>query len=260
MGRSQSMTNMIKRTDSRSNLQKAEKSRVSSGGSFAAFNNKSKTASSPKRDLQRKQSQEALPDVDEKTEPAVVYHSADECGKKMKNYLKEYFVGGDIDDIVLSIHELIGIGSGGSTARGSKVIESSVLMLLEMKAENVDKFLTVMTRCITENKIDSSSIISGLNDPLEFLSDIAIDAPLATSHLVTIVSKFIELGIIKFDFLLGAPQYFRTDGGAAQFGCKVLQKIGGDSVSSQENIDTIEKLMTADDKESFPAGAKDMLC
>lgn len=260
MGRSQSMTNIVKRNDSRSNLQKAEKSKVSSGGSFAAFNSKSKATSSPKRDFQRKQSQEALPNVDEKTAHKEVHLPSDECGKKMKNYLKEYFVGGDTDDIVLSIHELIGAGSEGSTDRGSKVIESSVLMLLEMKAENVDMFLTVITRCITEKKIDSRSIISGLNDPLEFLSDIAIDAPLATAHLVTIVSKFIELGTIKFDFLLDAPQHFRLDSGAARFGCKVLHKIGGDSISSQENIDTIEKLMTAAEKEMFPAGAKDMLC
>ena len=250
----------FKRTDSRSNLKKPDKSsRASSGGSFAAFN-KVKSTSSPKRDFQKKQSKETLPDVDEKTSSKVVYLSPDECGKKMKNYLKEYFVGGDTDDIVLSIHELIGVGSEGSIDRGTKVIESSVLMLLEMKAENVEKFLTVITRCITENKIESKSIISGLNDPLEFLSDIAIDAPLATSHLVTIVSKIIESGTIKFDFLLDAPQYFLTDGGAAMFGCKVLKKMGGDSVSSESNIDIIEKLMTAADKEQFPSGAKDMLC
>lgn len=259
-GRSQSMGNFV-RTDSKNSLKKHDKSRaVSSSGSFGAFND---VSSSPRKDSQRGKSSKSkeLPNVDENTSSVTQYESPEECGKKFKNYLKEYFVGGDTEDIVLSVHELIGAGSEGSEGsvdRGSKVIESGVLMVLEMKVENVDKFLTVTSRCIEEKKIEPKSIISGLHDPFEFLADIAIDAPLATSHLVSIVSKFIESGAISFDYLLNTPEYFRTDGGAAQFGCKVLKMIGGDT-SSQANIDVIEKLMTDSDKESFPSGAKEML-
>jgi len=139
-------------------------------------------------------------------------------------------------------------------------VNNGVLMVLEMKADNVDKFISVITRCFAEEKIEAQAIVNGLNDPLEFLSDIAIDAPLATSHMVSIVSKMIEVGAVKFDFLLDSPEYFRTDCGAAQFGCKVLKKLGGDAVESKANLDIIEKLMTDGDKELYPSGAKDMLC
>ncbi len=258
-GRSHSMGNFV-RTDSKNSLKKPDKSRdVSSGGSFGAFN---EVSSSPRKDSQRGKSGKSkeLPNVDENTSSVTQkeYKSPEECGKKIKNYLKEYFVGGDTEDIVLSVHELIGAGSEGSVDRGSKIIECGVLMVLEMKVENVEKFLTVTSRCIEEKKIEPQSIIFGLNDPFELLGDIAIDAPLATSHLVSIVSKFIESGAITFDFLLNTPEYFRTDGGAAQFGSKVLKMIGGD-VSSQANIDVIEKLMTDSDKDLFPSGAKEML-
>ena len=159
----------------------------------------------------------------------------------------------------MSLHELIGAGAEGSIARGTKVIEGGVMLVLEMKAEHVDKFLTVITRCISEKKIEHPSVVDGLNDPLEYLGDIAIDAPLATSHMVAIVSKMIESGAATLDFLLNAPSYFLSDGGAAQFGCKVIKKIGGDAASSQANLDVIEKLMTDMDKTSFPSGAKEML-
>lgn len=262
-GRSLSMGNFA-RNDSKTNLRKSEKSTtsnksVSSGGSFAAFNNiASSSSSSPSK---REKLKTSLPNVDEKksSSGAVTYQSPEECGKKMKNCLKEYFVGGDSDDIVLSINEMIGIGADGSVERGSKIVEGGILMVLEMKAENVDKFVTIVTRCITEKKIPHESIVSGLNDPLEFLGDISIDAPLATSHLVTIVSAFIESGAVSFDFLLNTPEYFRSDGGAAQFGCKVLKQMGGDAMTSESNLDIITQLMTDSDKESFPNGAKAML-
>jgi len=257
-GRSQSLGNFT-RTDSKTNLKKAEKTRVASGGSFAAFND---VGSGSKKDSQKTKSKDVLPDVDEKKASSVakVYKSPEECGKKTKNYLKEYFVGGDTDDVVLSLHELIGAGSDGSIDRGATVVNNGVLMVLEMKADNVDKFISVITRCFAEEKIEAQAIVNGLNDPLEFLSDIAIDAPLATSHMVSIVSKMIEVGAVKFDFLLDSPEYFRTDCGAAQFGCKVLKKLGGDAVESKANLDIIEKLMTDGDKELYPSGAKDMLC
>lgn len=262
--RSQSLGNFT-RNDSRSNLrssvQKPEKANrsVSTGGSFSAFNEiapSDKKASSKGKEKPRK-GEAAGPTASSK--PKVEYKSPEECGKSTKNYLKEYFVGGDTDDIVLSIDELIGAGNEGSVTRGAKVIESGVLMVMEMKVEHVDKLLLVMTRCISEKKIESESIVTGLNDPLEFLSDIAIDAPLATPHLVSIVSKLIEIGSLKIEFLLEAPEYFRSDGNAAQFAGKVLKKLGDEAMKSETNLEVVDKLMTDMDKESFPGGAQEIL-
>jgi len=261
INRSQSLGN-FKRQESKTNLrasvQKPDKASrsVSTGGSFAAFNDLSSGEKKPSPKEKERPKKEIAPSP---IESKVEYKSPEECGKKTQNFFKEYFVGGDTDDIVLSLHELIGAGNEGSIERGAKVIESGVLMVLEMKAENVEKFMLVLTRCIDEKKIEPESIVTGLNDPLEFLSDIAIDAPLATPHLVTILSTLVQGGSLKLDFLLDAPEYFRTDGNAAQLACKVLNKIGGDSATSQENLDVIEKLMTDSDRESFTGGAKEML-
>ncbi|KAL7503106.1 hypothetical protein ACHAXN_000944 [Cyclotella atomus] len=181
-------------------------------------------------------------------------HSSPEvCGEKAKCIVKEYFVGGDMDDAVLSIHELVGVGESGSVERGAKVIESAILVVLEMKQEEADKLLTVLLRCAKEKKLESSSFVRGLNDPLEFLSDIAVDAPLATAILIRIIAELVKEGIVKFDFLLSSPEYFRTDQNAARFGVKVLKAIGGDATSNLEYVDVIGKLMTEEDKTAHPS-------
>ncbi len=249
--RSLSMGN-FPRNNSRSNLSKQSPKRStslrSSGGSFAALNENGPKANK-------------IVEEPSSTKPAVKkveYLEPSECSKKSKNYLKEFFVSGDADDAVLSIHELVGVGAEGSFDRGTKVVEGGTLMVLEMKPDDVDKFLLIMTRCYTEKKLEAASILMGLNDPLEFLSDIAIDAPLASTHMASIVAAFVKAGAIKFDFLLNAPEYFRTDGGAAGFGGKVLKKIGDESLQDESNITVIEKLMTDDDREQYPT-AKDLL-
>lgn len=200
--------------------------------------------------------------VDEKTtttttteKPKRSYLPPDQCGDKAKNYIKEFFVSAELEDTILSFDELIGAGEDGSIERGTKVVEAIVLMVLEMKAEHVQKFLAVASKCFAEKKLEAESIIKGLQDPLDLLSDIAIDAPLAPSHLSTIVAEVVKANIIQFDFLLDAPDYFKTDGKAAQFGCKVVKKIGGEALESKSNLDVIAKLMTDDDRSSYDSPA-----
>jgi len=187
--------------------------------------------------------------------PKVDYPTPDECGEKAKNVLKEFFVGGDVDDAVLSIHELVGTGDEGSVARGTKVVEAAVLLVLEMKAEDVEKFLKVYLRCAKEGKIEGESFVSGLNDPLEFLIDVAIDAPLAIPHLTSIVAELVKAEVMPFGFLLEAPDYFRTDSNAADFSAKVMKKMGGDATTKEEYIEVVEKLMTDEDKANHSSAA-----
>ena len=179
------------------------------------------------------------------------YLSPEICGEKAKSILKEYFVGGDTDDAVLSIHELVGAGDEGSLERGAKVVESAILYVLEMKHEEVDKFLSVYLQCAKENKLEPSAFLRGLNDPLEFLSDIAVDAPLATPLLIRIVAELVKEKIIQFDFLLNSPEYFRTDQNAAKFGARVAKAVGEETISSSEVNEVISKLMTEEEKTRY---------
>lgn len=170
---------------------------------------------------------------------------------KAKMVLKEFFVGGDEDDAVLSFQEII--GADLSLERGSMAFEGGVSLVLEMRQEEVQKFINVMSRCYKEKIISAESIQKGINDPLEFLQDVAIDAPLAVSHMATIVAAFIKEGAISFDFLLDSPEYFRKECNAARFGCKVLNAIGGNATSETSNQGVIEKLMTAEEKAQYPS-------
>jgi hypothetical protein len=172
----------------------------------------------------------------------------EECVGRTKSLLKEYFVGGDTADAVLSVHEMVRVGTEGSSERGAKVIEAGVLLVMEMKETDVNKFLTVMEACIKESRIDTQSIMMGLNDPIEFLSDIEIDAPLARSHLALIVAKFIKWNALSLDLLKLVPEYFRTDGKPANFAIKVLKHMGGEP--SEQDLEVVENLMTEEDKKT----------
>lgn len=177
--------------------------------------------------------------------------SPDKCSDKMKSTLKEYFVGGDTDDAILTVHEMVQTGSEGSIERGAKVVEGGVLLVLEMKKEHVEKCTTVLCRAFKEAKLSSESIKVGMNDPLEFLSDIEIDAPLAGNHLVYILAELSKIDAIELgDLLQGAPEYFRTDGKAATFYSKVL-KAKGTTEPSPADMKVIEELMTDDDRVNF---------
>lgn len=220
--------------------------RKSSSGKFAVLNESGPRRSNKKGSSDKAVEKAAAPAEEEK--PKINYSSPDECGDKAKKILKQYFVGGDTDDAVLSIHELVGAGDEGSLERGTKAVEQAVLMVLEMKQEDIEKFVGVYLRCAKENKIESDSFVLGLNDPLEFLNDVAIDAPLAIPHLAGIVAELVKADVIPFNFLLNAPEYFRTDQNAAAFGAKVMKKIGGDAIGSEDYIEVIEKLMTCEDK------------
>jgi MA3 domain len=194
------------------------------------------------------------------TPKIVEYPDPQECKDKAKTVFKEYFVGGDMNGAMLSIEELVGAArdheDNGCVDRGAAVIETGVLLVLEMKQQDVQKFLAVIKRCLQQKKIESASVTLGLNDPLEFLSDIEIDAPLARSLLTSIVAYWVRQEVLPFNFLLAAPECFLTDGKPAEFAAGVL-KVRGDKVTD-EDLAVVEKLMTDKDKEKY-SSAKEMV-
>lgn len=96
-------------------------------------------------------------DVMEPTKKA--YKDPAACGKSSVNILKEFCVGGDTDDAVLSIYELVGSESEeNSLERGIAVVESTCRDALENKVENVDKYIVILTRCVNENKLSTKMV------------------------------------------------------------------------------------------------------
>lgn len=191
------------------------------------------------------------------TPKIVEYPDPEQCKEKTKTILKEYFVGGDTDEAIRSLDELIGAGSSnddhGSVDRGAAVIESGVLLVMEMKQEEVQKFLAVIKRCLQQKKIEKESFPVGLRDPLEFLSDIEIDAPMARTLLTSIVAYWVRQDTLPFVFLLDAPEYFKTDCKPAEFAASVLKVRGGEATA--EDLSVVEQLMTEDDKKSHLSAA-----
>jgi hypothetical protein len=179
------------------------------------------------------------------------YLDPKECGGKTKNVFKEFFVGGDIDDAVLSLHELVGIGSEGHVERGAAVVEAAVLTVMEMKESDVDKMIQVFGRCLAEHKISYDSIAMGLSDPLEFLRDVEIDAPLAPKLLATIMADWMQRKALSLERLQTAPAYFLSDGRPAEFAVLLLSKRG--EPYSENELDVVANLMTDEERQIHPS-------
>ena len=207
------------------------------------------------------------------------YLSPDECEKKMENILKEYFVGGDTADAVLSVDELVGASSSSTTstdadvvARGEAVVRAGILLVLERKHDDVSKFLTVLKHCLVPESrppiVPWSCLALGLCLPLELLRDVEIDAPLAPKHLAQIVVEWMRLppgndasptttttttgGLDLAQLLLQqAPDYFRSDGRPAQFAKQVLQSYYHEKTSadiSDDHVQLVSQLLSEDER------------
>jgi len=185
------------------------------------------------------------------------YLDPKQCGDKAKNILQEYFVGGDTNDAVQSFEELIGAGHEGDVERASAMVESSVLMVMEMKEEHATKLLTVMAKCIELNKLPKEAYIKGLQDPLEFLRDIEIDAPPAPALLGMIIADWLRKGVLSMENFAkdsgNCPEYFLSDGKPASFFSQVALKRYGDVDSIPDgDLSVISSLMTEEDKSANP--------
>jgi hypothetical protein len=186
--------------------------------------------------------------------PSSSVASPEQCVKKIQSILKEYYAGGDTDDAVLSVEELVQAEvEEGALERGAKVIEGATLLAMEGKPADVPKMLSVMVRCVREGKVPNASIVKGWSDPLEFLGDIEIDAPLAGKHLALIIAECLKLNALQLNFLIDdSPEYFRTSGKPAVFAIQVLNQRGDDP--SDEELQVVQSLMTDDDKKEFDSG------
>jgi MIF4G domain len=186
---------------------------------------------------------------------------ADACAAQTKTILKEYFVSGDRGEAVALIDQIVGMngsGNAASVARGVAVVSAGILQVMEMKQVQVRKFLEVVSKCLDDQKLDKASLIPALSDPLEFLRDIEIDAPLAGTLLATIVAdwlkKKVDDGATAIDslerLLAHAPATFLQEGRPAHFVAMVLQHRGGEV--SEADLAVLENLLSATERNEYP--------
>ena len=192
------------------------------------------------------------------------FPDAETCKTKTKNILKEYFVGGDTEDAVLSVEELVGLGKDTDEAavrdRGAAITEAGILLVMESKESDVTKFMLVMKECLTKGKVGMDAVALGLKDPLEFLRDIEIDAPLASKYLAGMIAEWMATSVkagdgqpLSFLLFLQAPDYFKSDGRPADFLKQVLASYtaAGNSITD-EHVDVVSQLMTEEERSANP--------
>ena len=247
----------------------------------ASNSNKSQPTSSLERALaastsaDSKDTSQPSGDLPGMEQSAKEYPSPEECRKKMQNILKEYFVGGDTADAVLSLSELVGATAldfpnddSDSVKRGVAVVEGGISLVLEGKESDVAKFLTIIRECVIvgQDQQAQTTILPrqcfnlALIETLEFLWDIEIDAPRAPAHLAEIIADWMCLplptkedgsssSVLILDvahlLLKQAPDIFRDSGHPAEFAKQVLQLYHGKKVATCSDGD-VDKVITED--------------
>jgi translation initiation factor 4G len=178
-----------------------------------------------------------------------------ECGKKMKSLLKEYFVGGDMADAVLSVDELIGKGHEADVERGSAMVEAGVFMVMEGKQAEVENMLKLFEGAA--DKIPPASFVGGLKGPVGFLRDVEIDAPLAPNLLAMIMADWFGKSFLpsmdEFWVKNKDLEDFREraeETRAAEFLRQVIRQRGGDL--TVDDIEAVTQLMTNEERLAHP--------
>lgn len=189
----------------------------------------------------------------------------DEVGDRTKTLLKEYFVNGNLREAMTLVDEMV-LGGGIVPAadrveRGVAVVQTGVLMVMEMKDEQVGKFLQVISKCLDDQMLDPASLIVALSDPLDFLRDIEIDAPLAGRLLATIVASWLEkkvndngmTAIPSLEALIQqAPDGFCLgDARPAEFVAQILMQRSGEVTDAEYAV--LAAVMNENETKEFPS-------
>jgi len=215
------------------------------------------TAITKKKSNAVKAAKTKTPSPPPKKDKETVLKTPKECGQLVKSILKEYFFTNDTKDALLSLNELLGpTDDEDYKKRIITLLQSSILQVMEMKKEDVEKLIKLIETFSAQNDDASKKkeyITQSLHLPLESLMDIAIDAPLASKHLSAIVSSFMKSDLVTFDFFLSTPEYFLMDSNlAAKFAKDVLLLLEiSDDEKKKSCLDVIGKLMTEDEKSEF---------
>ena len=182
-----------------------------------------------------------------------------QCSDRTCAVLKEYFVSGDRSEAVSLIAEMVKIHTSGHVQRGTAVLSSGILLVLEMKEVHVRKFLDVVSKCLDDQKIEKSCFIPAILEPFQFLRDIEIDAPQAPKLLAIIIAdwltKKVDDGatpIDSLDFMRMCPENFLKDGDPARFAAQIIKERDGNIKNC--DVELVQYLMTKRDLEMFSNG------
>jgi len=140
--------------------------------------------------------------------------SVEEAGKVGASALKEYYTSGDLVEAVSRFVE----GIGDTLDRGAAVVNKAMdLVLNEGKDTEAEKFIQVILAAHSKGALTEGMLAKGFLAALDFLYDVAIDAPLAPKHAKNIVLAVVEGTNLELTFLVDAGEDFKFDGNAVRF-------------------------------------------
>jgi MIF4G domain/MA3 domain len=181
---------------------------------------------------------------------------SNQCREKAKNLLNEFFVSGDRGEAISLIDEIVLSNTPGHLERGALVVKAGIFLVLEMKEQQVRQFLDVISKCLDDQKLVKECLSIALEEPLDCIWDIEIDAPLAVSLLAAIIADWLkkkldegETALSSLDFLLKSSNNFRTGGRPALFAVQILKQ--KEQNLSDDELKLVEEIMTEEEKTRY---------
>ncbi|GMH93520.1 hypothetical protein TL16_g12648, partial [Triparma laevis f. inornata] len=151
-----------------------------------------------------------------------------ESGKRFQSAVKEYLTNGDINEPVTILGQVV----GGSAEHGNVAVGKAFDFALEGKASDCAAVVAIIAKGVEAGALPKKCVTSGIIESLEFLFDIAIDAPLAPKNAFNVCSKLVDAGCFDKDAVgtIGEMGGFRGDKAVAwaqELGCDgaVLDKL-----------------------------------
>ena len=119
----------------------------------------------------------------------------DDAAKRFVSSLKEYLVNADPTEPVAVLNECV----SASKEHGHEAVMSAVNWCLEEKPSTVDAVVQAVSSGVKAGHLPRLCVSSGLLDSLEFLFDVAIDAPLAPSNASAVCLGLSKEGVFDLD-------------------------------------------------------------
>jgi hypothetical protein len=151
-----------------------------------------------------------------------------ESGKRFQSAIKEYLTNGDINEPVTILGEV----TGGSAEHGNVAVSKAFDFALEGKDSDCAAVVAIVSKGVETGALPKTCVTSGIIESLEFLFDVAIDAPLAPKNAYNVCSKLADAGCFDRDAVgsIGDMGGFRGEKAVAwaqELGCDgaVLDKL-----------------------------------
>jgi hypothetical protein len=152
--------------------------------------------------------------------------TAEQIEMRINQLLEEFFASTDIAEAVNCVREL------QAPDCHPQFIVAAVNMALERKPKDKDQLNLLFVALATDNVLTGEQFARGFEELLEFIEDLDIDIPFASTHLATFIGAIISRRVLPLSFITDSLGHLVHSGKAELIAGVILERVLQEAVIS----------------------------